>query len=31
MIDCIRDEYVTEDQRYRYLEQVAANQAYIRR
>ncbi|KAF8272384.1 histidine kinase [Lactarius quietus] len=31
MIDCIRDEYVAEDQRYRYLEQVAANQAYIRR
>ncbi|KAN0138534.1 hypothetical protein V8E53_003522 [Lactarius tabidus] len=31
MIDCIRDEYVTEDQRYRYLEQVTANQAYIRR
>jgi hypothetical protein len=31
MINCIRDEYVTEDQRDRYLEQVAANQAYIRR
>ncbi|KAH9075705.1 histidine kinase [Lactarius deliciosus] len=31
MIDCIREEYVAEDQRDRYLEQVAANQAYIRR
>lgn len=31
MIDCIREEYVTEDRRDRYLEQVAANQAYIRR
>ena len=31
MIDCIREEYVTEDQHDRYLEQVALNQAYIRR
>jgi hypothetical protein len=31
MIDCIREEYITEYQRDRYLEQVALNQAYIRR
>ncbi|KAI9445552.1 histidine kinase [Lactarius indigo] len=31
MIDCIREEYVAVNQRNRYLEQVTANQAYIRR
>jgi hypothetical protein len=31
MIACIREEYVTEDQSRLYLEQVAANQTYIRR
>ena len=30
MIDCIREEYITEYQRDRYLEQVALNQAYVR-
>jgi hypothetical protein len=31
MIACIREEYVTEDQSKIYLDQVAANQTYIRR
>jgi hypothetical protein len=31
MIACIREEFVTEDQSKLYLEQVAANQTYIRR
>ncbi|KAI9509850.1 hypothetical protein F5148DRAFT_1275037 [Russula earlei] len=31
MIACIREEYVTEDESGRYLEQIAANQTYIRR
>ncbi|SRR5229473_6826165 len=31
MIACIREEYINEDERQRYLEQIAANQTYIRR
>ncbi|KAH9964567.1 hypothetical protein BC827DRAFT_1265837 [Russula dissimulans] len=31
MIACIREEYVTDDERGRYLEQITANQTYIRR
>lgn len=31
MIACIREEYVGESDRQRYLEQIAANQIYIRR
>ncbi|KAI0294831.1 histidine kinase [Russula brevipes] len=31
MIACLREEHVTEDERGRYFEQVAANQTYIRR
>jgi len=31
MIACIREEYVTEGERGRYLEQIEANQTYIRR
>ena len=31
MIDCIREEYISEGDRQRYLEQIAANQIYIRR
>lgn len=31
MIACIREEFVTEDERMRYLEQIEANQVYIRR
>ncbi|KAI0005369.1 hypothetical protein BJV74DRAFT_875326 [Russula compacta] len=31
MIACIREEFVTEDERTRYLEQIEANQIYIRR
>lgn len=31
MIDCIREEYIGEGDRQRYLEQIAANQIYIRR
>ena len=31
MIACIREEYINEGDRKRYLEQIAANQIYIRR
>jgi hypothetical protein len=31
MIACIREEYINEGDRQRYLEQIAANQIYIRR
>lgn len=31
MIACIREEYISESDRQRYLEQIAANQFYIRR
>jgi hypothetical protein len=31
MIACIREEFTGEDERQRYLEQIAANQLYLRR
>ena len=31
MIACIREEYISEGDRQRYLEQIADNQIYIRR
>ncbi len=31
MIACIREEYISDDERQQYLEQIAANQTYIRR